>query len=52
MWGQRELCPEPEGPDFDFGAAPVLARSDSGRDVVIGAQKSGYVYGIDPIRAG
>jgi polyvinyl alcohol dehydrogenase (cytochrome) len=48
MWGQRELCPEPEGPDFDFAAAPVLARSATGRDVVIGGQKSGYVYGIDP----
>ena len=48
LWGQRELCPEPEGPDFDFGAAPVLARADSGADIVVGAQKSGYVYGIDP----
>jgi polyvinyl alcohol dehydrogenase (cytochrome) len=48
LWGQRELCPEPEGPDFDFGAAPVLARSDSGVDIVVGAQKSGYVYGINP----
>jgi polyvinyl alcohol dehydrogenase (cytochrome) len=47
-WGQRELCPDPEGPDFDFGAAPVLARADSGADVVVGAQKSGYVYGINP----
>jgi polyvinyl alcohol dehydrogenase (cytochrome) len=48
LWGQRELCPEPEGPDFDFAAAPVLARSAQGRDVVVGAQKSGFVYGIDP----
>jgi polyvinyl alcohol dehydrogenase (cytochrome) len=48
LWGQRELCPEPEGPDFDFGAAPVLARADGGVDIVVGAQKSGYVYGINP----
>lgn len=47
-WGQRELCPEPEGPDFDFAAAPVIARSSDGIDVVVGAQKSGYVYGINP----
>jgi polyvinyl alcohol dehydrogenase (cytochrome) len=48
LWGQRELCPEPVGPDFDFGAAPVLARADSGTDIVVAAQKSGYVYGINP----
>jgi polyvinyl alcohol dehydrogenase (cytochrome) len=48
LWGQRELCPDPEGPDFDFGAAPMLARTDSGADIVVGAQKSGYVYGINP----
>ncbi len=48
LWGQRELCPEPEGPDFDFAAAPVLARTAAGKEVVVGAQKSGFAYGIDP----
>jgi polyvinyl alcohol dehydrogenase (cytochrome) len=48
LWGQRELCPEPEGPDFDFSAGPMLARSDRGEDFVVAGQKSGYVYGINP----
>ena len=48
LWGQRELCPDPEGPDFDFSAAPVLARASSGEDIVLGAQKSGYVYALNP----
>jgi polyvinyl alcohol dehydrogenase (cytochrome) len=48
LWGQRELCPDPEGPDFDFSAAPVLARTDGGTDIVVAAQKSGYVYAINP----
>jgi polyvinyl alcohol dehydrogenase (cytochrome) len=48
LWGQRELCPDPEGPDFDFAAAPVLAHSSAGEDIVVGAQKSGFVYGINP----
>jgi polyvinyl alcohol dehydrogenase (cytochrome) len=47
-WGHRELCPQPEGPDFDFAAAPVLASASDGRDFVIAGQKSGFVYAIDP----
>jgi polyvinyl alcohol dehydrogenase (cytochrome) len=47
-WGHRELCPKPEGVDYDFGAAPVLATASDGRDIVVAAQKSGFAYGIDP----
>jgi polyvinyl alcohol dehydrogenase (cytochrome) len=41
-------CPSQEGPDFDFGAAPILATARDGRDFVLAGQKSGEVYGIDP----
>ncbi|HWK53587.1 MAG TPA: PQQ-binding-like beta-propeller repeat protein, partial [Hyphomicrobiales bacterium] len=41
-------CPENIGPDFDFSASPALARSDSGREVLVIPQKSGLAYALDP----
>jgi polyvinyl alcohol dehydrogenase (cytochrome) len=41
-------CPEENGPDFDFGAAAILASLSDGRDLVIGGQKSGEVHALDP----
>ena len=41
-------CPTPDGPDFDFGASPILFHLASGRDVVLSGQKSGVVFGMDP----
>jgi polyvinyl alcohol dehydrogenase (cytochrome) len=41
-------CPTPVGPDFDFGASPILFHLASGKDVLLAGQKSGDVYGIDP----
>jgi polyvinyl alcohol dehydrogenase (cytochrome) len=41
-------CPEENGPDYDFGASPMLLTLASGRDVVVGGQKSGAVMAIDP----
>ena len=29
-------CPEEDGPDYDFGASPMLVTLDDGRDIVIG----------------
>src|ERR1700730_1762274 len=40
-------CPSPTGPDFDFGATPVRVVRGA-REILIAAQKSGVVYGIDP----
>ncbi len=48
----RANCPEEEGPDFDFGAAPILARLSDGRDVILAGQKSGDVHALDPDRDG
>jgi len=41
-------CPTPMGPDYDFGATPVLMTLKGGKQVVVAGQKSGIVYGVDP----
>lgn len=41
-------CAEPGGPDFDFGASPILRELPGGRRILIAGQKSGIVYGLDP----
>lgn len=38
-------CPDPEGHDFDFGAAPVLA---NGGASLVAADKGGMIYSLDP----
>jgi polyvinyl alcohol dehydrogenase (cytochrome) len=45
-------CPAAQGPDFDFGSSPLLVREPGGRPILIAPQKSGIVYGLDPLRAG
>ena len=44
----KHNCPEENGPDFDFGAAMVLARASDGTELVLGPQKSGVVHAVDP----
>jgi polyvinyl alcohol dehydrogenase (cytochrome) len=41
-------CPPEDGPDFDFGAAAILAHASDGRDLVLAGAKSGVVFAIDP----
>jgi polyvinyl alcohol dehydrogenase (cytochrome) len=46
-------CPQPAGPDFDFGQAPALftvkaAGTGKSRDVVGAGQKSGQYWALDP----
>ena len=41
-------CPTPVGPDYDFGASPILFTLPGGKQVVLSGQKSGIVYGMDP----
>lgn len=41
-------CPDPTGPDVDYGAAPVLKTLPDGRDILVAGQKSGVVFGFDP----
>ena len=47
-----ENCPEPLGPDFDFGTSPILLPLPNGRRVLLAGQKSGYVFAHDPDRNG
>jgi polyvinyl alcohol dehydrogenase (cytochrome) len=45
-------CGERAGPDFDFGASPILAKLPSGRELIVAGQKSGVVYALDPDKKG
>jgi polyvinyl alcohol dehydrogenase (cytochrome) len=51
-FGNEELCPDPAGPDYDFGQAPALfkAKDRKGKFVeLVGAgQKSGQYWALDP----
>jgi polyvinyl alcohol dehydrogenase (cytochrome) len=40
-------CPDTQGPDHDFSAAPALATA-GGRQLLIVPQKSGLAYAMDP----
>lgn len=41
-------CPPEKGPDFDFGAAVIIAKTAQGNDILLAGQKSGNVYALDP----
>ena len=41
-------CPGIRGPDFDFGAPPILTTLANGQDIILAGQKSGMVYAMDP----
>jgi len=51
--GDGDNCPEPAGPDYDFGQAPALfavapAGTGKPRDLVGAGQKSGRYWALDP----
>lgn len=41
-------CPDDSGPDFDFGAGPVLAIGGDGKQYLLAGQKSGIAFALDP----
>jgi len=41
-------CPKESGPDLDFGASVVLARTSNGEDILLAGQKSGVVHALNP----
>ncbi len=45
-------CGDRPGPDFDFGASPMLATAADGRQFIVAGQKSGVVYALDPDHRG
>lgn len=50
--GDGDNCPEPAGPDYDFGQAPALftlaSGPDKGTELVGAGQKSGQFWALDP----
>lgn len=48
----KSNCPPENGPDYDFGAATILASNEDGRDIILAGQKSGEVFGLDPDQQG
>ena len=45
-------CPQPLGPDFDFGSSPILHTMPGGKQVILAGQKSGIMYALDPDNKG
>jgi polyvinyl alcohol dehydrogenase (cytochrome) len=49
----KSNCPDDAGPDFDFGATPVLAKvPGTPTRVILMGQKSSEVYALDPDNGG
>lgn len=44
----RQNCPDPPGPDLDFGMAPMLVTRPDGKEILVAGQKSGVVWALDP----
>jgi polyvinyl alcohol dehydrogenase (cytochrome) len=49
---RSDNCPDDLGPDYDFGASPILRKLADGRRVLLAGQKSGLVWAHDPDRNG
>ena len=45
-------CPEANGPDYDFGNAPILTKLPDGRDAIVIGNKSGVGYAMDVEKKG
>jgi polyvinyl alcohol dehydrogenase (cytochrome) len=58
QFGKRQpsaFCPQDEdedGPDYDFGNPPILAKLPGGKDVIVIGQKSGVGFALDPDKKG
>jgi polyvinyl alcohol dehydrogenase (cytochrome) len=50
-WG-TENCPKDIGPDYDFGASPILRTLPNGKRLLIAGQKSGMIWAHDPDQKG
>lgn len=45
---QHPNCPQDTGPDYDFGAPPILALDSKGEKILLAGQKSASVHAMDP----
>jgi polyvinyl alcohol dehydrogenase (cytochrome) len=52
VFGKTENCPEDMGPDYDFGASPILRTLPNGHRILVAGQKSGMIWAHDPDRKG
>ena len=52
MAADHPNCPAENGPDVDFGAGTVLVSLSPGHDILIAAQKNGWLFGLDPDNRG
>jgi polyvinyl alcohol dehydrogenase (cytochrome) len=50
-WGTAN-CPKMMGPDYDFGASPILRTLPNGKRLLIAGQKSGMIWAHDPDQKG
>jgi len=50
--GSTANCPKDAGPDFDFGASPILRTLPGGKTILVAAQKSGMIWAHDPAHQG
>jgi polyvinyl alcohol dehydrogenase (cytochrome) len=46
--GRGANCPDPVGPDYDFGTSPILRDLPNGHRILVCGQKSGILWGLDP----
>lgn len=47
IYGDRSSCPDPIGPDTDFGATTMLLEHN-GHEFLVAGQKSGMLHALDP----
>jgi polyvinyl alcohol dehydrogenase (cytochrome) len=45
-------CPDPLGPDYDYGSSPILTKLPDGREIIVAANKGGTPVALDPDRNG
>jgi polyvinyl alcohol dehydrogenase (cytochrome) len=46
-YGGRESCPDPEGPDTDFGGTTMLVATGA-HELLLAGQKAGVLHALDP----
>jgi polyvinyl alcohol dehydrogenase (cytochrome) len=49
---RTDNCPATQGPDYDFGSAPILVTTPNGKELLVVPQKSGMLWALDPDQRG
>ena len=48
LGADKANCPQPHGPDYDFGSSPNLIPLRNGKSILTIGQKAGIVWALDP----